>query len=271
MFGRKKAQPVTPSAAAGRPVNPVSMTKDASGAPAVNLSKVRQDGHTELADRAETVGVSLQKRGLNGMRGRMIVLVDHSGSMSTDFERGLVQTLLERTLAFGLQIDTDGAIEVIPFDTKVWKTIKVRLNDYRQASGKIYKPNQMGSTNLAGALAKVREIASTTEEAIVCVVLTDGRPDDWDSRIQDAPETTAVICDLARHPVFLKFLPIRPVDYLEDLDNLESKRPGARLLDNVDTQPIADPSGISDADFAEAMVEEWDSWIAAATAAGVLR
>lgn len=254
MFGKNKQSPV----------NPVALTKDASGAPAVDLAKVAAQGHVNLSKTAEKVGVSLAKRGLGGMRGRVIVVLDHSGSMSGDFESGTVQRLLERTLGFGLQIDTDGAVEVIPFDSRVWATVTVGLGDYQQAVQAVYHPGQMGSTDLTAALKAVRKIAERTTEQIVCVVLTDGNPDDRRS-------ATEVVCDLARYPVFLKFLALRSVPYLAELDDLEQTRPGARILDNVDAKTIADPAGISDADFAEAMVDEWDSWLKEATAAGVLR
>jgi hypothetical protein len=67
--------------------------------------------------------------------------------------------------------------------------------------------------------------------------------------------------------VVLKFLAIKPVDYLQDLDDLPASK---RRLDNVDAKFIADSAGMTDLAFADAMVDEWDTWIAAATSAGVL-
>jgi len=175
MFGRKKK--LSPSNQT--PANPVPVVKDTSGAPAVNLAKIAAAGHVNLSKAAEKVGVSLQKRGLAGMRGRVIVLLDHSGSMYGDFQSGTVQKLLERTLGFGLQVDTDGAMEVIPFDSQVWATVTVGINDYRQASQAVWRPNQMGSTNLTAALDVVRGEAGRTQEPIVCVVLADGNPNEY--------------------------------------------------------------------------------------------
>lgn len=260
MFGRKTASTVSNQT----PANPVPVTQDPTGAPAVNLAKVSGAGHVNLSKTAETVGVSLAKRNLAGMRGRVVVVLDHSGSMHSDYRSGVVQQLLLRTLAFGLQVDTDGAVEVIPFDSRVWSTVKVDASNHQTVvQTKIWQPNQMGMTNLAGALSKVRDMAGKTKEPIVCVVITDGNPD-------SKPDATKVVCDLARYPVFLKFLAIRDVPYLAELDDLEQAQPGARLLDNVDAKTIPNPAHISDADFAEAMVDEWDSWLAAGRQAGVL-
>lgn len=255
MFGRSKQAPA----------NPVSVVKDPTGQPAVDLGKVAAAGHVNLSKAAETVGVSLTKRGLAGMRGRVIVVLDHSGSMSGDYQSGIVQDLLLRTLAFGLQIDTDATIEVIPFDSRVWPTVEVDPVNYETVvRTSIWQPGRMGSTNLAGALDHVRTLAGKTQQPIVCVVITDGEPD-------SQPAATKVVCDLARYPVFLKFLAIRPVRYLQDLDDLEQTQPGARLLDNVDAKTIPDPARVTDDEFAEAMTDEWDSWLRAASAAGVVR
>lgn len=248
MFGRTKK--LSPSSQT--PANPVPVVKDGSGAPAVDLGKVAAAGHVNLSKAAEKVGVSLAKRGLAGMRGRVIVLLDHSGSMRNDYDHGLVQKLLERTLGFGLQVDTDGAVEVVPFDTRVWPTVSVGLGNYQQAAQTVYRPHDMGYTNLAAALDVVRKAAGKTREPIVCVVITDGDPYDGRSQQQSKQAATATVVDLARYPVFVKFLALRDVPYLAELDDMD----GGRLLDNVDAKTIDDPAGITDGAFAEAMVDE---------------
>lgn len=258
MFGRNQG-----------PANPVAVTKDPTGAPAVDLNQLA--GHQALKDAGNAVGVELRKRGLAGMRGRVIVVLDHSGSMKPDYNSGAVQKLLTRTLGFGCQVDTDGTVEVIPFDSRVWPTVRVDVGTYQQAvRAELYRPHDMGLTNLADALNVVRREAEKTREPIVCIVLTDGDPYDGRDAARSKQAATRAVCDLARYPVFLKFLALRNVPYLQQLDDLEDTNPGARLLDNVDTKTIRDPGGISDADFAEAMADEWDSWLRDATAAGVV-
>ncbi len=73
----------------------------------------------------------------------------------------------------------------------------------------------------------------------------------------------------------IKFLAIREVDYLQELDDLEEHHPGARLLDNVDAKffngvdwPLL--TDITDLQFAEAMADELDTWLSDAIAKGVL-
>ena len=65
------------------------------------------------------------------------------------------------------------------------------------------------------------------------------------------------------------------MDYLEELDDLEERHPGRRLLDNVDAKffdgsdcPLL--TDITDLQFADAMADDVDTWVAEASAKGVL-
>lgn len=262
LFDRNKdQQSAAASTSSMAPANVVKLVKDPSGSSAVNLSKVRDAGHVDLAKKADKAGVSLSKRDLAGIRAQAVLILDHSGSMGYDYQSGVVQQLVERSLGFALQIDLDGSIPVIPFDSRVHPTVDVTVNNYQNVVNReIYKPNKMGTTDLAAALKELVKLAASTDAPIFAIVITDGNPD-------DKSQTTRVVCDLARYPVFLKFLAIQQVDYLQDLDDLPDSQ---RLLDNVDAKFISNPAGMSDLDFADAMVDEWDSWINLATARGVI-
>jgi len=249
------------------PARCVALVRDPGGAPAVNLAKLRDAGHVDLTKRAEKAGISLSKRGLAGIRAQAVLVLDHSGSMRADYRNGKVQTLVERVLGFALQIDIDGVVPVMPFDTTLHPTVNVGVaagvgvEDYRGVVDRQIWKSKMGTTDLASALAEIRVMAQKTDAPMFVVVVTDGSPN-------KRRATTNVVIDLARYPVFLKFVAIREVPYLADLDDLPDS---ARLLDNVDAKAFEDPSAVTDLAFAEAMVDEWDTWVSAATAAGVLR
>lgn len=244
-----------------QPAKTVRLVKDTSGAPAVSLSKVEQEGGVSLLKKTEAAGISLSKKNLAGIRAQVVVLLDHSGSMYSDYANHKVQDLTERFLAFGLQVDVDGSVPVIPFDSKVKDAVDVNLGNYKDiVEQQIWQKNNMGSTDLAAALKQVRKLSEKSDTPIFCAVVTDGEPDDR----FDAEE---VVKDLSRYPVFIKFLAVKPVQFLNKLDDLDSSQ---RLLDNVDTKSYQDLSSVSDAQFADDMVDEWDSWTTAATVAGVL-
>lgn len=248
------------------PVNPVVLRRDATGAPAINLEKVRQGGHIALVKAADEAGVALAARNLSGVRAQAVAVLDHSLSMKADFRRGAVQLLLTRLLGFSLQIDADGKVPIVPFDDFVRPVVTATIDNYTDIVERhIWQPDNMGSTNMAQALEVVRDMAAVTEEPMFVTVLGDGNPNSF-------KDTTKVVADLARYPVFLKFAALRPVDYLDTLDNLTDRE---RLLDNCNAQPRKgsglDLLSCSDAQFQAAMVEEWDLWITRALAAGVLK
>lgn len=246
------------------PARTIKVVKDGFGRPAVDLSKVH--GHVNLTKSAEAAGFSLQKRGLAGIRAKVMLMVDHSGSMSRDYASGHVQTLVERALGTALQIDAGGEIPVFPWDHDVRRPTAATVGNYQGiVDRELWHRHDMGSTDLAKALKVVLQAAQTTELPLYACIATDGNPD-------DKREATEVICELSRYPVFIKFLALRPVSYLDELDNLG---PSVRLVDNVNAQPHPDNPidllACSDAEFQEAMVEEWDAWFKAATGAGILQ
>lgn len=239
------------------PARSVSFVKQAG--PANQRVDIEKRGGVDLAKKFDKAGVSLSKRGLDGVRAEAVVLLDHSLSMDRDYQNGTVQTLVERALGFALQIDTDGTIPVIRFDHGVHKAIDVTADNYATVTQtKLYQRDKMGSTNLTAALDALLDMAKTTTQPIFAIVVTDGQPN-------DTTTVTQRVRELAKYPVFLKFLAIQEVPYLRKLDNMDG-----RLIDNADAQFISNPAGMSDLDFADAMTEEWPKWITAAQQVGVL-
>ena len=233
----------------------VDRTTVEQAAKAISLAKPDGISLTKAYDR---VGVSLSKRDLTGIRAEAVLLLDHSGSMYGDYRNGNVHNLVLRSLAFALQIDADGKIPVIRFDSRPRPPVEVTMSNAANIMDHLYDRDQMGSTDLTGALEMLREIAQDTDAPIFALVITDGQPN-------NASTATKLVTDLARYPVFLKFIAIDQVPYLEHLDEM----PG-RLVDNANAQFIPRPAAISDADFAEKAVVEWDLWVKAALAAGIL-
>ena len=242
----------------------MNLVKDPTGAPAVNLTKVREAGHIDLVKRAEKAGISLSKRNLGGLRGAVRLYVDHSRSMelagNKDYSNGNVQRLVERALGYAFQLDSDGKIPVIAFDTDLWPEVVVDQSNYIGiVEAKIWHPRKMRRTRYVPVLEDLLSEARTTTEPIFAIIVTDGSPN-------DRGRATRLIIELARYPVQIKFLAIREVDYLQELDDLEQYLPGARLLDNVDAKffngidwPLL--TDITDLQFAEAMADELDTWL----------
>ncbi|MFA7264754.1 MAG: VWA domain-containing protein [Candidatus Nanopelagicales bacterium] len=240
----------------------VKLTKDPAGAPAFDLDSLGES-RIDLKKRADKVGISLSKAGLSGMRAQVVLLLDHSGSMNYDYHNGAVQALVERVLAFSLQVDADGEIPVIAFDSRLYPAVTVTVDNYQGVvDSQIWRRHEMGSTVMSAPLEALKAIAEKSDYPVFAVVIGDGSPNREDKRA-----TKKVAYELAGYPVFIKFLSLRPVDFLQELDDATEKD---RLLDNIDAKDIPDPQGIAELAFADLMVDEWQSWIDAATKHGVI-
>lgn len=239
----------------------VKLVKDATGAPAVSLSKVESTGGTSLSKKTQAAVQGLAGAGVAGIRAQVIVIVDHSGSMYGNYTDGHVQELVERFLGFGLAVDTDGEIPVVAFDSVVHGAVDVDMMNYHNVvRDRIFNANRMGSTNLTGALEAVREAAKITDAPLFAAIITDGEPDNRETARE-------IIKDLARYPVFIKFLAVAPVRFLEELDDMPANM---RLLDNVDAKAYTNLASVTDEQFAKDMADEWDSWTKDALSKGVL-
>jgi hypothetical protein len=245
----------------------ITLTKGVGAA--TDIQALRDAGHITLAKNADKVGITLSKQDLSGFRAKVILVLDHSGSMRTEYRSGAVQTLTERALGFGLQVSRTGSVLVIPFDSHARPPIQVDASNYQGVvNSRIWDEWNMGSTNLAAPLRHVLSEAMNTDEPIVCIVVADGTVDRGTER-----QTTDLFCEMASYPVWFKLLAIKPVEYFQTLDDLELTQPGRRLLDNVDTKYSTkdlDLLTCPPLKFAEAMTDELGSWIKAAKAAGVL-
>lgn len=251
-----------------QPARTITLKKGVGSA--TDLQALRDAGHVTLAKNADKVGISLSKQDLSGFRAKVILVLDHSGSMRTEYRSGAVQTLTERALGFGLQVSSTGSVLVIPFDSAARPPVQVNATNYQGVvNSRIWDEWNMGSTYLAAPLRLVLREAMNTDEPIVCIVVADGTVDRGTEQ-----ETTDLFCEMAGYPVWFKLLAIKPVQYFQTLDDLEQTQPGRRLLDNVDTKYSTrdlDLLTCPPLKFAEAMTDELGTWIKAATAAGVLR
>lgn len=265
MFGRK-SQTTAEMAAEQNVVVPaaartISLRKESGSA--VSLEKVESLGKVDFTKKFTKASFALNQVGMDGVRVAGVMLLDKSGSMGADYKNGTVQKIVERALAFLANIDSDGTMPIIPFDDKTDQEVVVTLDNFDGVVNReIYKNGRarMGGTNMRGPLEAVRDLAKVTNDPVFLVVVGDGSP--W-----DAEETKEIVIELANYPVFIKFLSVRQVDFLDELDDLGDDE---RLLDNVDAKDIFNPDSLTDLEFATLMADEFMGWVELATSKGVL-
>lgn len=254
--------------------------------PAVDLTKLGES-HVDLTKKARSAAVSLEKRGLTGIVAEVEVYLDFSGSMSpyyrsTAGKQGLfrsraaqpstVQVITDRLLGFGLNVDPNGRIPVYRYHNDLVRNsdgdyaTMVDVSNYQGIVDRELARGRMGGTEFAPALRQVLANAKQTTVPMFVFFITDGVP-------ADRAETMRLVCELADYPCFLKFAAVNDEGwpFLDQLNNLESYSSSyRRTVDNVNSVPLFDPAEMSDAEFIDAVIEEWDDWVKAASAAGIL-
>lgn len=256
----------------------------------ISLDKVQAQA-PGLVSLAKTAQVSLEKRNLFGTRAKVAVVMDYSGSMTREYREGRVQRLTERILALATQLDDDGAIDFFVFDSTAAYLGEVPLDNYQGAVDRLTAGRRMGTTDYAGAFRLVRDhfgfpgpvvekkglfgrkkkvegAVDVTRapgqppapEPVFAVFLTDGAPN-------SKPEAVRALIEVSTAPIFWKFLSIgrESFDFLQQLDDLEQ-----RLIDNADYKPIGSIDALSDEQLIEALLDEYDTYVAEARGLGMV-
>ena len=246
LFGRKPVQPTT---TCDEPTLATDTTQ--SQAPAM-ISLVKQ------------AAVSLDKKGLLGTRAAVYLVADRSGSMAHHYATGAVQRLAEQTLGLSANLDDDGTVPVIFFDSIAYPAVEVSLDAYQGVVGREHQRlGAMGGTRYDEAIAAVIKHYSksgATDPAFV-VFQTDGEPD-WGT---EGLVATA-IRNASKLPIFWQFVGFgSSFQFLQDLDTLTG-----RDVDNAGFFAVGhDPSALTDADLYDLLMGEFPQWLTAARAHGI--
>ncbi|WP_320784146.1 VWA domain-containing protein [Streptomyces sp. CRN 30] len=233
----------------------------------ISLSKVEQQA-PGLVSLAKTASVSLTKHGLAGQRAAVYLVIDRSYSMRGYYADGSVQHLADQALGLSVNLDDDGVVPLMMFDTRPYPIVDIHLGRHEGAVAGQHAlfggDRTMGGTNYQPAMAAVvdnyRSLA-TADPALV-IFQTDGVP-------QDVRATADYLARVSKLPVFWAFVGFgpQPVPFLQQLDTL-----GGRVVDNASYfHTGARPQAVPDDVLYDGITGEFAAWLPAARAAGILR
>ncbi|MFF3934979.1 vWA domain-containing protein [Streptomyces phaeofaciens] len=223
---------------------------------------------TGLVDLTKTAATSLRKRGLSNQRAAVYLVLDRSGSMRGYYRDGSVQHLAEQALALSANLDDDGIVPTVFFDTDAHPVVDISLDNHHGSIARLHSAlGHMGTTNYAAAMDEVIDhyLDTGTEDPGFVIFQTDGGPDS-----RRAAEQT--LCKAAKLPLFWQFIGFGPdrFDFLRKLDELAVPR--KRVVDNAGFFPAGrNPQRMSDANLYDRLMGEFPDWLATARAAGILR
>lgn len=251
MFKRKKRSnaAVPPGSAAPAPVAKVE------GVPAGLVSLVK------------TAAVSLEKKGLTGLRAAVYLVVDRSYSMRRYYSNGSVQHLADQALGLSVNLDDDGTVPLVLFDSKPYPVVEIQLDQYQGVVAEQHRrhggEDTMGGTQYTIAMRAVIEhyqASGATDPALV-IFQTDGQP-------QDADATRLQLAHASTLPILWSFVGYgsEEVEFLQQLNTL-----AGRLVDNASYfHAGADPKNLSDSTLYDGLLHEFGPWLTDARAKGVL-
>ena len=256
---------------------PVPAPVEASTAPSASQIRLEkrlvdlEKKDKELLSLVKKVSVSLEKKNLLTDRAKVALCLDISGSMSSLYRSGKIDTLVRRVMAMGYRFDDDGEIDVFLFGAKVHEWGGIGVDDYRTFVGDMRRRHPLeGGTKYGAAIERIRKFyASNNPEGLPVYVMfvTDGGTDD---RAKTERELRAASAE----PIFWQFMAIGAkgffaqarFEFLEKLDELTG-----RVVDNANFFQVADPAAPSDDEMFELMMGEYPDWLKLAQAAGILK
>ncbi|MGW0660287.1 VWA domain-containing protein [Streptodolium elevatio] len=244
------------------------------------------DMRKRLSLRKEQVAVSLRKHGAEGVRARVILVLDASGSMSPLYDKGIVTDVVERMAAVAALLDDDGEMQAWTFashsarlpdlvlgELPEWLRLHVRVGEISlfgrpSKRKKGLHPAQV-DMRIVGiqneeqkVIADVRTYVRQTpaQDPTLVLFFSDGgvyRNNEIESELRAAVE----------EPIFWQFVGLGRANYgvLERFDTMPGRR-----VDNAGFFAVDDIAKISDAELYDRLLSEFPSWIKAARAAGIL-
>ncbi|GGS03705.1 VWA domain-containing protein [Deinococcus sedimenti] len=258
-FGGEVADEVP---AAPAPVDPPPPIPAAPAAP---------EPTTKVELRKQQVGVVLTKAGISGLKARVMVVMDASGSMGSLYSRGTVQETLERLIPVAARLDDNNAMEFWYYADRF-----ARMGDLDEDSVLGVAGTQM--PQITGVVPAVRKIGyGNNEPPVMQDVLSIHRAAAAEDRAEGAPimptlvlfitdggisggtsrQIETIIKDSARDALFWQFVGLGNANYgvLAKLDTLQG-----RAIDNSGFFAVDDIDRISDEQLYTRMLSEFAAW-----------
>lgn len=229
---------------------------------ALDLSKPVQQAKVEAGQK---LILDLKKKGMTraDAKSRVVMALDISGSTSDLYRKGLMRALATRCAAVALNLDDNGELDVIVFDSKA-KPLSNPITE-RNIDTYIEKnvaPLVGGSTNYAPPLRYIMQNYGPGDPVFV-IFVTDGEP-------YDEGDTEKALVELSYHgAIFTQFVGIseRGGARFETLDRLNQM--SGRHIDNAGLS-VVDFSRVSDEELLAALLNEYPDYLVKARQMGIL-
>ncbi|WP_329089201.1 VWA domain-containing protein [Actinomadura citrea] len=238
----------------------------------VDVTDERPVGPRErISPRKEAVRVSLEKKGIGGLRARVAVALDATGSMRRMYKEGVVAEIVERMAAIALQVDDDGALDAWIFATEfarlpplrvaeieAWTHDNLRMHEAVAADGR--RVSLGGRNNEPQVIEDILAFYDASPgEPVLVLFFSDGG-------VAKSAQIARLLREASNRPVFWQFIGLGHGRYgiLEKLDTLDG-----RFIDNAGFFAVDDIARISDTELYQRILSEFPAWLTSAKAHGM--
>jgi len=211
----------------------------------------------KLELRVKTLEAVLKTKMYISEKAQVVFCLDASGSMSSLYRDGTVQSIVERLMPVAIKFDDNQSMEVFLFSSYQHDEVEpANVGNMNGYVDKYVLPKaEFCGTNYAPVIEDIVNKYKNDKIPTFVIFITDGDNG-------DKPETIAAMKNASNYPIFFKFVGIGNNErflFLEKLDDLSGRR-----VDNANFIQIPNISKESDENLYKALMEEYSDWQIAA-------
>ncbi|WP_330232249.1 VWA domain-containing protein [Nocardia sp. NBC_00508] len=234
-------------------------------------TKLSFEKRATLDLRKRAVAKVLIDRDVFGIRARVVLVIDKTGSMNRQYRDQVVHRVVQRMIPVAIQLDDDGTLEAYLYALSFAK-----LPDITVEHGEAWAQTFLHLGGTHGGIDYQRLGGRNDELPIMRDIIDSLCPGDrptlvlffTDGGFAKKREIAALMREASLLPAFWQFVGLGRANYglLRTLDELSD-----RTVDNAGFFALDDIDQVDDAQLYTRLLGEFPDWLRAARAAGILR
>ncbi|MEE2058411.1 vWA domain-containing protein [Rhodococcus artemisiae] len=234
--------------------------------------KLSLEKRQKLDLRKREVAKVLLDKGAPGVRARVVLVIDKTGSMNRQYTKKRIHEVVERMVPVAVQLDDDGTLEpylyaqsfarlpdITVHEVEAWSETYLHLNgvhggiDYKRIGGINDELPIMGEI--------ISSLTPGTTMPTLVLFFTDGG-------FHQKKQISDLMKEASGLPAFWQFIGLGKANYgvLERLDTMKG-----RVVDNAGFFSVDDIGKVSDAELYRRLLSEFPDWLRAARGKGIVR
>lgn len=236
--------------------------------PKVSLEKKLEKDAPHLVSLAKQLTVSLEKKKLQDVIAKVALVLDASGSMSSQYSRGDVQLVVNKVVPIAVHFDDDGELDTWAFANKSQSLTPVtvkNINGYvnREWGGwqQWMAKLESGYNNEPVVMNEIVKTYMRSNLPAYVIFISDGG-------VGYSEQIAKIITESSKYPIFWQFVGVGGSNYgiLERFDTMKG-----RMVDNCNFFALDNINSISDGQLYEKLLNEFPDWLKAAKAQKIIR